>query len=70
MVFKIKPVWQFSLRRIDLKGFEISAIVQNLQLDNIDDYNKDVKLEYQLLWKNALATFGGGQNDLLVIKVF
>ena len=32
--------------------------IQNLQLDNIDDYNKDVKLEYQLLWKNALATFG------------
>lgn len=35
-------------------NFEISG----LKVHNVNDYNKDVKVEYDITWKNALSRFG------------
>lgn len=37
-----------------MKDFEIS----NLKITNINDYNADLKVEYDVVWKNAISEFG------------
>jgi hypothetical protein len=34
-------------------GFEIS----NLKITNLNDYNSDLKIEYEIIWKNAVSVF-------------
>lgn len=41
-----------------LAGNKKNMEISNLKISNLTDYNKDIALDFDIVWKNALTTFG------------